>query len=62
MQDFVRNTKKYWVPTEHVSSLKHLVLQVYICIPLSLYMCVYIYVHEDVSSLKHLVLHIIIYT
>eukprot|EP00802_Teleaulax_amphioxeia_P000832 Tamp_00833.p1 GENE.Tamp_00833~~Tamp_00833.p1 ORF type:complete len:1007 (+),score=271.07 Tamp_00833:253-3273(+) len=26
-QDFVRNTKKYWVPTEHVSSLKHLVLQ-----------------------------------
>jgi len=26
-QDFVRNTKKYWVPTEHVSSLKHLILQ-----------------------------------
>jgi SPX domain protein involved in polyphosphate accumulation len=26
-QDFVRNTKKYWVPTEHISSLKHLVLQ-----------------------------------
>lgn len=26
-QDFVRNTKKYWVATEHVSSVKHLILQ-----------------------------------
>jgi len=26
-QDFVRNTKKYWVPVENVSAIKHLVLQ-----------------------------------
>jgi SPX domain protein involved in polyphosphate accumulation/uncharacterized membrane protein YidH (DUF202 family) len=26
-QNFIRNTKKYWVPTEHVSTVKHLILQ-----------------------------------
>mmetsp|Transcript_22465 Transcript_22465/g.53899 ORF Transcript_22465/g.53899 Transcript_22465/m.53899 type:complete len:971 (+) Transcript_22465:80-2992(+) len=26
-QNFVRNTKKYWVPTEHVSTIKHVILQ-----------------------------------